>query len=165
MEDKTKRLKANTTLGAFGDEQVDAIFALLVFQRLCPRKFVLEDPFPYDELGDEEVEEMRATLTALMPLDTIVADLWDWDIHFEELTFGDSFFRVALGDEVNALAEAKILADDILGWIDEYGMDYAQESFEDDDFTAWIREESESFIRKWRLNIAKAFAQDEPPSE
>jgi hypothetical protein len=30
-----------------------------------------------------------------MPLDTMVTDMWDWDIHFEKLTFVDTYFDVA----------------------------------------------------------------------
>jgi len=76
-------------------------------------------------------------LRQLMPLDTIVTDMWDWDIHFEDITFADTYFEVALGLEEVALAYADNLKEDMLLWIDEYDMDYGktewgtEEEFED----------------------------------
>ena len=62
-----------------------------------------------------------------MPLDTIITDLWDWGIHFENLTFEDRIFDIMLGPDSEVEDGARALTEDMLRWIDECRMDYAQE--------------------------------------
>jgi len=115
-------------------------------------------PWPSDDLTEQEVEGLRSALRELVPLDTMVADMWDWDIHFENSTFVDTYFDVALGPEDVALAEAESLKEDILGWIDEYGMDYAQDQMTQEEFEAMVLMQCREFILGWRGNIVKRFA-------
>ncbi len=147
----------NVPIKLFGQAQADTLFRVLVFQRLCPGKFLLEEPRPPDELTEEEVEGLRSSLRELMPLDTMVTDMWDWDIHFENSTFVDTYFDVALGPEDVALAEAESLQEDILGWIDEYGMDYAQDQMTQEELEAMVLMQCREFILKWRDNIMGRF--------
>jgi hypothetical protein len=91
----------------------------------------------------------------------MVTDMWDWDIHFEDSTFEDCFFDVALGPEDFALALADNLKDDILDWIEEYGMDYAQDEFEGDEFDEYILRHCRDFILRWRNNIFERFVKKE----
>ena len=106
-----------------------------------------------DDLTEQEVEGLRSALRELMPLDTMVTDMWDRDIHFENSTFENNFFDVALGPEDVALAEAESLREDILGWIDDYGMDYAQDQMTQEEFEALVLTHCREFILKWRGNI------------
>ncbi len=87
----------------------------------------------------------------------MVTDMWDWDIHFENSTFVDTYFDVALGPEDVALAEAESLQEDILGWIDEYGMDYAQDQMTQEELEAMVLMQCREFILKWRDNIMGRF--------
>jgi hypothetical protein len=153
--------KENIPISRFGPHQADILFKRLVLQNLCPRKFLIEDPWLRDELDEDDVETVRAALRELMPLDTIVTDMWDWDLHFEDTTFEDTYFDVAFGPEDFALAQAECLKEDLLLWMDEYGMDYAQEQRSEEEFEQWIHDQCKEFIRKWRSNIVKRFASQE----
>jgi hypothetical protein len=132
--------KENIPISRFGPHQADILFKSLILQNLCPGKFLIEDPCPRDELDENDVEAVRAALRELMPLDTTVTDMWDWDLHFEDTTFEDTYFDVALGPEDFAQAQAECLKEDLLQWIDEYGMDYAQEQRSEEEFEQWIHE-------------------------
>jgi len=92
-----------------------------------------------------------------MPLDTMVTDMWDWDIHFEHSTFIDTYFDIALGPEDAALAEVESLKEDVLGWIDEYGMDYAQDQMSKEEFEEFVVAQCREFILRWRSNIMRRF--------
>ncbi len=151
--------KESTPIKLFGQAQADILFRVLVFQRLCPGKFLLEEPRPPDELTEQEIEGLRSALRELMPLDTMVTDMWDWDIHFENSTFVDAYFDVALGPEDVALAEAESLQEDILGWIGEHGMDYAQDQMTQEEFEALVLTQCREFILKWRGNIVGRFVE------
>lgn len=112
-----------------------------------------EEDYEDDEDDDQDGEELRERLIALMPRDTIVTDLWDWDIHFEELSF-DDINEVAFSDNDELENHASVLADDFLRWIDEYGMDYNEQDWPSpEEFVAWVRQECLDFMTKWRVNV------------
>ena len=151
-------LKEDIPISSFAPGQADILFKTLVFQTLFPGKFSIKDPWLYDEIDEEDVGRAKDALRELMPLDTVVTDMWDWDLHFEDTTFKESYFDIAMGREDHALSEAECLKEDILRWIDEYGMDYAQEQYSEGQFEEWILGQCREFIIKWRLNILKQFA-------
>lgn len=110
-----------------------------------------------DQDNDQDDEELRERLVALMPRDSIVMDLWNWDIHFEELSF-DDLTEVAFADGDELAHYAGVLADDFLRWIDEHGMDYNEQDWPShEEFAAWIRDECLDFMTKWRANVKKDF--------
>jgi len=151
--------KDNILISALPHDQKDILYKISAFQKMSPGKFLIQEPWPYDELDEDEVDILKEALKEFMPLDTIVTDLWDWDIDFEDRTFEDNYFDVALGAEEYALAQAKFLKEDFLEWIDEYGIDYDQTQWDEEkEFDNWIYDECVKFIKGWRLNIAKAFA-------
>ena len=152
----TMLTKDNIPISSFVPNQRDIIFKVLVLQKMCPGKFLIQDPWPYDELDEDDLEALKDDLTRFMPLDTMVTDMWDWDIHFEDRTFEDTYFDVALGPEEYAIEQAMLLKEDILSWIEEYGMDYAHNEWEPKKFEGWIHGQCVQFITNWRLNILKA---------
>jgi hypothetical protein len=102
---------------------------------------------------DDSGEKLRERLVALMPRESMVTDLWDWDIHFEETSFGD-IKDAAFADDEELGQYAENLAEDFLQWIDEYAMDYNQEGWSsDEEFSEWIGERCLEFMRKWRANV------------
>jgi hypothetical protein len=109
--------------------------------------------------GEEEVDEaLRERLRALMPRDSMVMDLWSWDIHFEDESF-DDISTVAFSDEDELAKYADTLAENFLRWIDEYGMDYNQQDWQSpDEFSGWIRQQCLDFLMKWRAIVKKEFA-------
>lgn len=112
------------------------------------------DSEPFAETDDEGIKEK---LIELMPLNHMVIDLWDWDIHFEEITFDDDLILIATGPEDYAIEQAKLLAEDFLRWIDEYDMDYDQENWPEGKFEDWIEEGCIAFIKDWRLRVSKEY--------
>ena len=149
--------KDSVQISHFASEQTDTLFKTLVFQKLFSGKFLIPDPWPFDELTDEEVEAGKDVLGRLMPLYTIVTDMWDWDIHFEDMTFVDTYLDVALGPDEFAYSQAEHLREDILGWIQEYCMDYAQDQWTEEEFEQWVLGQCKDFIVKWRNSIVKQF--------
>ncbi len=106
---------------------------------------------------DEDDEELRERLVALMPPDTIVTDLWNRDIRFEEMSF-DDIAEAAFSDGDELANYAAVLADDFLRWIDEYGMDYDEQSWPShEEFVAWIGEQCLDFMTKWRSRVKAEF--------
>jgi len=110
----------------------------------------------YLEGGDpQEAKERR--LVECMPLDTIVTDLWDWDIRFEQESFGD-IEEAAFCDEELFESFAEQLADDFERWCDEYDLDYNQNEFDQlEDFSAFVKEECLKFMKRWRANVRDEF--------
>lgn len=107
---------------------------------------------------DNEDNPIRERLIELMPRESIVFDLWNWDIHFENETFIDLTKDEFENDET-VTQYAKSLAEDFLGWIDEYDMDYNQQDMTPEEFEAWIQQESFTFMQKWRQNVKNEFGE------
>jgi hypothetical protein len=145
----------NIPISSFSPNQRDIIFKILVFLKMCPDRFLIRDPWPHEELDEDVLEELKYALNKLMPLGTMVTDMWDWDIHFENRTFNDTYFDVAFGPEEYAIEQAMFLKEDMLAWIDEFNMDYAQYEL-GKEFEDWLYEQCVEFIKGWRSNIVKA---------
>ena len=104
-------------------------------------------------MSEGQQADLKVELQSLMPMNSMIMDMWGWDLHFEDHAFDDCFFEVAFGSEKLALEKAPYLKDDVLKWIDEYKMDYAQEMYNKNDFEKWIYDECVKFIKEWRANI------------
>jgi hypothetical protein len=107
---------------------------------------------------NDDDAELRERLRALMPRNSMVLDLWNWDIHFEDESF-DDISSVVFSDDDDELAKfADILTEDILRWIDENKMDYNQHGWQSpDEFSSWIRQQVFDVLTKWRENVKKEF--------
>jgi len=115
-----------------------------------------EEIYPPADLSEEQLEDLLDRLTELMPLDSIIVDLWNWDVHFEDYLDNDWFFEAAFGgiETLNGCAEE--LADSFLEKVDEFDMDYDQYP-EYDIFQSKVREESRKFIAGWRNNVLSRY--------
>jgi hypothetical protein len=91
-------------------------------------------------------------------LDSIITDLWDWDIHFEGLLQADWYSEAAFGSPDSVDGCGKELADLFLEQVDEWDMDYNQHE-DADIFRNMIEEEARKFIRSWRENTFKRLVQ------
>src|SRR5574343_17433 len=95
--------------------------------------------------GGNPAEAKARRLVECMPLYTVVTDLWDWDIRFEEESF-DDIEDVAFCREKEIEHFAELLASDFERWVDEYEMDYNQNEFENPDgFSAFVKEQCVQF--------------------
>jgi len=146
---------------------LDAITEYILQERLLPiaEEYTNENVAAYlngesaeDDDGDEEEEEeLRERLIALMPRDSIVMDLWDWDIHFEGESFGD-ITDAAFFDDDELVQHSEALAEDFLRWIDGHGRDYNQQgSSSPDEFAEWIGQQCLDFMKKWHTNVKLEF--------
>jgi hypothetical protein len=118
-----------------------------------PDKLCIETPYPPSVLSEEKIEQLMDCFRACMPRDSMMLDLWDWDIHFEDDLGIDWLYEAVFGDQASLDTSAEQLAEFFLEKVDEYDMDYNQtQSDEDFDFAAWVREEALTFIKHWREN-------------
>jgi len=152
------------TYEEFLEANRDALFRYCLIAEASDGRVSIQPPLPRDDLTEEEFEALTDRLDACMPRDSMMMDLWDWDIHFERVLEDDWYFEAALGPECLIPSCADDLADLFLEKVDEYGMDYNQ-SQGDEDFESRVREEAEKFVSEWRQNIiAKLIRGNGPPA-
>jgi hypothetical protein len=89
---------------------------------------ILETPYPPATLSEEMLDELKDRLRECMPLDSMITDLWDWDIHFEEDLCDDWYFEAV------------------------FGADYDRSS-DDPEFEDLIHVEAVNFILGWRKRV------------
>jgi hypothetical protein len=115
-----------------------------------------------DVASNETDDAMRTSLLRLMPRDTMVTDLWCWDIRTEDESFSD-LAEIAFLDGDELLQHAAFLADDFLRWIDDFAMDYNQNEWEPAEFEEYVKEQCTDFMRlatecEARVSALKAVA-------
>lgn len=125
---------------------------------------VLNTPYPPTELSEERLEEMKGRINKCMPLDSMVTDLWDWDIHFEECLSDDWYFEAVFGPASSVALCSEQLAEFFVQKCDEYGIDYDQ-SADDPSFENLVREQTANFICGWRNNVFSSYAQPGAPAD
>jgi len=86
-----------------------------------------------------------------MPLNFVITDLWDWDIHFEEFLGDDWYFECAFGSPSSLASCADQLAEYFGEKCGEYGIDYDYSPSEPA-FESLVREQAAEFIFTWRNN-------------
>jgi hypothetical protein len=129
-----------------------------------PSHVALETPDPPAELSDEDLDRLKDRLSGCMPRRSMIIDLWDWDIRFEELLEDDWYFEAAFGTPDTVDECATELADLFLEQVDKWGIDYNQ--YEDPDgFEEMVSEEARKFVRSWREDIFKKLVQAGPTPE
>jgi len=129
----------------------------ILYQRF-QKKSTITTPYPPGELNKEELDNLKDQLYKCVPLDNMMVDLWDWDIHFEDNLGDDWYFEAAFGAKSSIDSCIEELAEYFLKQVEECGMDYNQ--YEDPDFfSKSVREEAKKFIVGWRENILRNVVQ------
>ncbi len=141
----------------FAEANKGRLLGLYLLSEWFPDRCSLETPYPPAELSDNELEGFKAHLNACMPLDSLMVDLWKWDIHFENDLEDDWYFETVFGEAASAQACAEQLAEFFLQKVDEYAMDYDQDATSND-FKAMVREEALKFVTSWRLRVVDRYA-------
>ncbi len=126
-----------------------------------PDRFALETPHPPEGLSEDEEDRLKERLRDCMPLDSMMVDLWDWDIHFEDLLEDDWYFEAAFGLPECVDERGQELADFFLEQVDERDMDYNQQE-DPDTFREMVEDEARKFVRSWRENIFKKLVHASP---
>ena len=115
-------------------------------------RFQLEIPFIRGKLTEAELEGLKCLIRDQMPLESMILELWNYDLHFEEDLEDEWFFESAFGDADSEGFCVEELFNYFFEKNDEYEI-YPNEFDSDDDFRSWIEEESLNFIRKWREKV------------
>jgi ankyrin repeat protein len=127
-------------------------YGYYLLQKLYPDKFGIENIYPPSVLEDKESDNLLYFLRTYMPLDTIITDLWDWDIRFEYDLEADWLYNTIFGDQTNIEENGSELVDFFLEKVDEYELDYNQ-IYDDQKFNLFVQEEAARFIKNWRKNL------------
>ena len=115
-------------------------------------RFQLEIPYLQEKLTESELEGLKCLIRDQMPLESIIIDLWNYDLRFEEDLEDEWFFESAFGDAGSEDFCVQELCDYFLEKNEEYGIFY-NEFDSHDEFCSWIEDETLDFIRKWREKV------------
>jgi len=155
----SKRGVKDMSYKQFIEQNKGRLLALYMLSQRFKGRFGLKTPYPPSELSDVELAGLKEGLNGCMPLDSIMVDLWDWDIHFEDALEDDWYFEAIFGEAESAQTCAEELAIFFLGKVDEYGMDYNQDAFESNDFEVFIHEKALKFVTSWRQSVFERYAE------
>lgn len=115
-------------------------------------------PEPIFDQHEDLVYEIKNKVSSTIPLQSIIFDLWDQDIHFEEELGSNWYFDAAFGS--NACLDWCVteLASFVIDNQSRYGIPLID--MDDPDFNGeeFIAEESRSFVVDWRGNLRKKYA-------
>lgn len=111
--------------------------------------------YPPSELPEADLAAMVGKLNELIPRDTMMTDLWDWDVHFETDWDSDWYFEAVFGAASTLDTCAEELADYFHEQVDECEMDYDQQR-DPEAFITHVRSEARKLLAGWRANIYKA---------
>jgi hypothetical protein len=134
------KLKRNVILGYY------------LFDSMGLKGIDLETPYPPATLTEEQLLELKDKLNEFMPVYSMIIDLWDWDVHFEDYLSEDWYFEAVFGDDKSIDYCAENLAEFFLEQVVKFDLDYDQFGNEDF-FEELVLEESKKFIVEWRENI------------
>lgn len=111
-------------------------------------------PEAQDVDDGELLAQLVEQLNRCMPLESMMTDLWDYDVHFEDDLDTDWYFEAAFGDPDSLQGCSQRLAEFFMGKVSELSIDYNQ-SADDAEFEALVREEARNFIVEWRQRIVR----------
>jgi hypothetical protein len=103
---------------------------------------------------DDCIEAFRDALRQAMPRDSMILDLWCWDVHLEDGDHlsDDWLIEAAFGDDDSLEWCVEELVELFLRRADEYNMDYNRHE-DPGAFTKLVEDASEAFIFQWRLVV------------
>jgi len=70
------------------------LFGYLMLADILGRPEILDTPYPPAERSEEQLPMLKDRLNECIPLEFMITDLWDWDIHFEK-DLGDDWYAEA----------------------------------------------------------------------
>ncbi len=135
------------------DDFRSTLMGYFILSKLSSDHFIIEVPYPPTELTEKELETLKDEFNALMPLDSFIVDLWDWDLHFENELSSDWYFEAVFGRKSTINLVAKELANYFMDKSEEYSIDYNQSQYSREELYAHVMNESVKFILNWRMNI------------
>ena len=122
-------------------------------------RVALDSPYPTTVLSDDERDELKTRLHECIPLDGMITDLWDYDVHFEELLEDDWYFAAVFGDPSGIDYCVELLAEFFMEKCNEYDMDYNQQG-EEDEFRSRVLDQATQFVLGWRRSVVARYGSD-----
>jgi hypothetical protein len=122
----------------------------------CGKRFSPATPAPPSNLSAEALQDVKRRLNECMPLESMILDLWDWDVHFEDVLASDWYFEAVFGDASSLEACADRIGDFFLAQSKRHAMDYDPQA-DPEAFEALVREEARDFVAEWRDNAIARF--------
>lgn len=118
----------------------------------------LDTPYPPSGLSAELLTKLKARLNECIPLESMITDLWDWNIRFEDDLSDDWYFEAVFGSASSLEPCAQQLAEFFVAKCDEGDIDYNQ-SRNYPEFERLLGEQASHFILDWRKNVFARYAQ------
>ena len=148
----SRRVKLSTFLEAMESQLVGQ---QMVFN-ISGGRVALKSPYPTTVLSDDGLDELKTRLRDCMPRDGMILDLWDYDVHFEELLEDDWYFAAVFGDPSGVDDCAERLAEFFLEKCNEFDMDYDQQG-EEDEFRSRVLAQATQFVLGWRRRVVAKY--------
>lgn len=141
------------TFDEFIDSNRGALVGYYLLSKAAGNVESLEVPYPPSSLSDEALAEFTYSINECMPLSTMITDLWDWDIHFEDDRYlsDDWYFDAIFGAPSSLKRCAEQLADVFIEQCAAFDIDYDHD-LDDPVFVSLVQEHAERFIEGWRKN-------------
>ena len=133
------------TYDEFLDANRNKLVGYLMLCEFLKEPDILHTPYPAAELSEQQLRALKVCLNECMPLDFMITDLWNWDIHFEECLSDDWYFEAVFGSASSLRSCAEQLAEFFVEKCNENDMDYNQ-SQDDPEFESRIREHAANFV-------------------
>lgn len=116
----------------------------------------LDAPYPPSALTNDELDALKERIGRCMPLDGMITDLLDWDVHLGDELSDDWYFSTVFGDVSGIGVWAAQLAEFFLEQCARLELDYGQ-SPNDEEFDALVLENARNFVLAWRRNVISRY--------
>jgi len=150
---KYRGSKMHLEFNEYIDDLQPTLMGYFILNKFFSEHFIIEVPYPPTELSEKELETIKDKFNALIPLDSFIVDLWDWDLHFENELSNDWYFEAVFGRKSNIHVAAEELANYFMEKSKEHSIDYNQSQYSPEEYYAHVLNESLQFIINWRKNI------------
>lgn len=141
------------TFVEFLDAQRPRLLLEYKLSQWFPGRFTPGPRNPHALLDESDLEDLKDRLIALMPRDSLIVTLWDWDVRFEQDLDDDRFFQAALGSDDTAGECAEQLASYFLVKADEFGIELGLDPGSEVEEADMVYDEAMSFVEGWRKAI------------
>lgn len=136
---------------AYLQEHQARFFMEYLLAHWFPGRTDLDPTYPGSNNGEREA--VKTALLAHVPLDSVLVDLYDWDVHFANELSDDWFFAAVTGPVGGMNEAAQELAEFFVEQVDKLGLDYNQGSQSPEAFQALVLTWSRDFVMQWRQRI------------
>lgn len=145
-------MNIHSSLENFIEDLKPTLTGYFILEKLFPNHKGIVSLYPPQELTEEQVDTLQDYLNDAIPLNTMITDLWDWDLHFENDIDSDWYYEAVFGTNDSVKAVTEQLVEYFLEKVEEYKMDYDQGD-DPNAFRNLVMDEATKFIISWRKNI------------